>query len=59
MKPQYVGGFTDFDKLLFQFEITCLNYGCHYTSKSLYLENCLNGDARNITSELDHYEGIF
>ena len=54
MKPQNFCGTTDFDEFLSQFEITCEINGWQYREKSLYLANCLTGDARSILSELDH-----
>lgn len=54
MKPQNFCGTTDFDEFLSQFEITCEINNWQYREKSLYLANCLTGDARSILSELDH-----
>ena len=54
MKPQQFCGTTDFDEFLSQFEITCEINAWQYRQKSLYLANCLTGDARSILSELDH-----
>lgn len=54
MKPQNFCGTTDFDEFLSQFEITCEINRWQYREKSLYLANCLTGDARSILSELDH-----
>ena len=54
MKPQNFCGTTDFDEFLSQFEITCEINNWLYREKSLYLENCLTGDARSVLSELDH-----
>lgn len=54
MKPQQFCGTTDFDEFLSQFEITCEINAWQYREKSLYLANCLTGDARSILSELDH-----
>ena len=56
MKPQNFCGTTDFDEFLSQFEITCEINAWQYREKSLYLANCLTGDARSILSELD-YDG--
>ena len=54
MKPQNFCGTTDFDEFLSQFEITCEINNWLYREKSLYLANCLTGDARSVLSELDH-----
>ena len=54
LKPQNFSGATDFDEFLSQFEITCEINGWQYREKSLYLANCLTGDARSLLSELDH-----
>lgn len=54
IKPQQFCGTTDFDEFLSQFEITCEINAWQYREKSLYLANCLTGDARPIHSELDH-----
>ena len=54
MKPQNFCGTTDFDEFLSQFEITCEINNWQYKEKSLYLANCLTGDARSVLSELDH-----
>ena len=54
MKPQNFCGTTNFDEFLSQFEITCEINNWQYREKSLYLANCLTGDARSILSELDH-----
>ena len=56
LKPQCFGGETDFDDFLSQFEITCEINGWQYREKSLYLANCLTGEARSLLSELD-YDG--
>ena len=53
MKPQNFSGATDFDEFLSQFEITCEINGWQYREKSLYLANCLTGDACSLLSELD------
>ena len=54
MKTQNFCGTTDFDGFLSQFEITCEISNWQYKEKSLYLANCLTGDARSVLSELDH-----
>ena len=54
IKPQQFCGTTDFDEFLSQFEITCEINAWQYIEKSLYLANCLTGDARSILSELEH-----
>ena len=54
MKPQNFFGTADFDDFLSQFEITCEINNWHYREKSLYLANCLTGDARSILCDLDH-----
>lgn len=54
MKPQNFSGESDFDEFLSQFEITCEINGWQYKEKSLYLANCLTGEARSLLSELDH-----
>lgn len=56
LKPQCFSGETDFDDFLSQFEITCEINGWQYREKSLYLANCLTGEARSLLSELD-YDG--
>ena len=53
MKPQNFSGATDFDEFLSQFEITCEINGWQYREKSLYLANCLTGDACSLLNELD------
>ena len=53
MKPQNFSGATDFDEFLSQFEITCEINGWQYREKSLYLANCLTGDACSLLSELE------
>ena len=53
MKPQTFNR-TDFDDFISQYEITCEINKWQY--KSLYLANCLTGDARSLLNELD-YEG--
>ena len=55
MKPQTFNG-TDFDDFISQYEITCEINKWQYKEKSLYLANCLTGDARSLLNELD-YEG--
>ena len=50
MKPQTFNG-TDF---ISQYEITCEINGWQYKEKSLYLANCLTGEARSLLNELDH-----
>ncbi|MCG7879552.1 MAG: hypothetical protein N0C90_24955, partial [Candidatus Thiodiazotropha endolucinida] len=54
MKPHNFSGESDFDEFLSQFEITCEINGWQYREKSLYLANCLTGEARSLLSELDH-----
>lgn len=54
MKPQTFNGASDFEEFLSQYEITCEINGWQYREKSLYLANCLTGDARSVLSELDH-----
>lgn len=53
MKPQNFDGTSDFDEFLCQFEITCEINAWRYKEKSLYLANCLTGDARSLLNELD------
>ena len=53
MKPQNFSGAEDFDEFLSQFEITCEINRWQYREKSLYLANCLTGEARSLLSELD------
>ena len=53
MKPQTFNG-TDFDDFISQYEITCEINGWQYKEKSLYLANCLTGEARSLLNELDH-----
>ena len=54
--PQTFNG-TDFDDFISQYEITCEINGRQYKEKkSLYLANCLTGEARSLLNELD-YEG--
>ena len=48
MKPQNFDGGSDFDEFLCQFEITCENNAWKYNEKSLYLANCLTGEARSL-----------
>ena len=55
MKPQTFNE-TDFDDFISQYEITCEINKLQYREKSLYLANCLSGDARSLLNELD-YEG--
>lgn len=55
MKPQTFNG-IDFDEFISQYEITCEINGWQYKEKSLYLANCLTGEARSLLNELD-YEG--
>ena len=54
MKPQNFDGGSDFDEFLCQFEITCEINAWKYNEKSLYLANCLTGEARSLLNELDH-----
>lgn len=54
VKPQNFSGATDFDEFLSQFEITSEINGWQYRDKSLYLANCLTGEARSLLSELDY-----
>ncbi|MCG7876662.1 MAG: hypothetical protein N0C90_10055 [Candidatus Thiodiazotropha endolucinida] len=54
VKPQNFSGACDFDEFLSQFEITSEINSWQYREKSLYLANCLTGDARSILSELDY-----
>lgn len=56
MKPQIFSGSSDFDEFLSQFEITCEINNWQYKEKSLYLANCLSGEARSLLNELD-YDG--
>ena len=53
MKPQTFNG-TDYDDFIAQYEITCEINGWQYKEKSLYLANCLTGEARSLLNELDH-----
>ena len=53
MKPQNFDGTSDFDEFLCQFEITCEINAWKYNEKSLFLANCLTGDARSLLNELD------
>ena len=53
MKPQSFNG-TDSDDFISQYEITCEINGMQYKEKSLYLANCLTGEARSLLNELDH-----
>ena len=53
VKPQNFSGGEDFDEFLSQFEITCEINRWQYREKSLYLANCLTGEARSLLSELD------
>ncbi|MCG7878412.1 MAG: hypothetical protein N0C90_19075 [Candidatus Thiodiazotropha endolucinida] len=52
MKPQNFDGKSDFDEFLCQFEINCEINAWGYKEKSLYLANCLTGDARSLLNEL-------
>ena len=54
MKHQNFDGGSDFDEFLCQFEITCEINAWKYSEKSLYLANCLTGEARSLLNELDH-----
>ena len=53
MKPQNFDGKSDFDEFLCQFDITCEINAWKYKEKSLYLANCLSGEARSLLNELD------
>ena len=53
MRPQNFDGGSDFDEFLCQFEITCEINAWKYKEKSLYLANCLTGEARSLLNELD------
>ena len=44
---------SDFDEFLCQFETTCEINAWKYKDKSLYLANCLTGEARSLLNELD------
>lgn len=54
MKPHnFNGPDQDFEEFLSQFEITCEINKWDYKAKSLYLANCLTGEARSLLNELD------
>ena len=53
MRPQNYDGSSDFEEFLCQFEITCEINAWKYKEKSLYLANCLTGEARSLLNELD------
>lgn len=54
IKPQTYSGSSDFEEFLSQFEITCEINSWQYREKSLYLANCLTGEARSLLNELDN-----
>ena len=51
--PQNFDGGSDFDEFFSQFEITCEINAWKNKEKSLYLANCLTGEARSLLDELD------
>ena len=53
MRPQNYDGSSDFEEFLYQFEITCEINAWKYKEKSLFLANCLTGEARSLLNELD------
>ena len=53
MRPRNFDGGSDFDQFLCQFEFTCEINSWKYKEKSLYLANCLTGEARSLLNELD------